>query len=145
MYTRLPLKRRERREKESAGCYFQLSLFCVFLCVVCLYYYCAKRGIMSFCASSCVSSLACLFFLRTSVQKQKKEQKIGGRKKYTLKRQTTLEINFLKIRSNEQLIKNYHRHYSRSKSDMREVNVSDSEIRKLKIVYHLLECYIWSL
>jgi hypothetical protein len=27
----------------------------------------------------------------------------------------TLEINFLKIRSNEQLIKNYYRHYSRSK------------------------------
>lgn len=36
-YTRLPLKRRERREKESAGCSFQLSLFFrVFLCAVCL-------------------------------------------------------------------------------------------------------------
>ena len=97
-----------------------------------------KERNLSFCAS-CVSSLARVFFLRTSVQKQKKEQKIGGRKKYTLKRQTTLEINFLKIRSNEQLIKNYSRHYSRSKSETREVNVSDSEIRKLKIVYHL-EC-----
>ena len=37
VYTRLPLKRRERREKESAGCSFQLSLFRVFLCVVCVY------------------------------------------------------------------------------------------------------------
>ena len=79
----------------------------------------------------CFFSRVCFFEDKAT---QKKEQKIGGRKKYTLKRQTTLEINFLKIRSNEQLIKNYYRHYSRSKSDACEVNVSDSEIRKLKIV-----------
>ena len=79
MYKRLPLKRRERREKECAGCYFQLSLFCVFLCVVCLYY-CAKRGICLSVRRS-VFLLSCLFFLRTLAQKQKKRAKNWREKK----------------------------------------------------------------
>ena len=77
IYKRLPLKtkREEKRMREKES-----FLSSVFLCVVCLYY-CAKRGIMSFCASSCVSSLVYVF-LRTRRLK-KKSKKLAGEKSIT--------------------------------------------------------------
>ena len=75
------------------------------------------------------------------MQKQKKRAKNWREKKI---HSQTSSNDIIDQFSKDQIqravdIKNYYRHYSRSKSDACEVNVSDSEIRKLKILYHL-EC-----
>ena len=78
-----------------------------------------------------------MFFLGQFLCKKTKKRAKNWREKKILSnvKNDIIDQYFLKIRSNEQLIKNYSRHYSRSKSETREVNVSDySEIRKLKIV-----------